>query len=161
MIDKIKEVLRYDPETGIFRWKKPTSNRVREGEEAGTPHPAGYIKIMVFGKRFYAHRLAWMFVYGVEPENEIDHIDGIKTNNRIANLRDVPMSINRQNVRKPRRDNLLTGLLGVSQNKRTGKFTARIQTGGEYIHLGTFSTPEEAHSAYLDAKRTLHAGCTI
>jgi hypothetical protein len=115
----------------------------------------------VLGKRYYAHRLAWLYEYGEFPEKIIDHIDGNRTNNSIHNLRDVSQALNSQNQKEARIDNG-TGYLGVTFDKRprTAKYRARIGITGcaKRICLGYFETPELAHLAYLDAKRKLHPG---
>ena len=87
-----------------------------------------------------------------------DHINGIKTDNRIANLRSVSMTVNLQNMRKANRDSL-SGLLGA--HKKRSHWESRIRVDRKQIHLGIFETPEEAHAAYLAAKRLHHSGCTI
>lgn len=118
----------------------------------------GYIQIHVCGRLYYAHRLAWLNVHGAWPENMIDHIDGVKSNNRIANLRDVTSQTNCQNQHRAHSRNK-TGLLGVQA--RGERFFARILVDGHHTHLGTYDTPEEAHKAYVAEKRKHHAGSTI
>jgi len=105
-----------------------------------------------------ASRLAWLITYGKWPVNEIDHVDGNQQNNRIANLRDVPHRINMQNRKKATRHNKC-GFLGVTAIGR--KWAAKITAGGKLTYIGLYPTPELAHAAYLEAKRQLHAGCTI
>lgn len=95
------------------------------------------------------------------PRFTIDHINGDGSDNRWANLRDVPLFVNQQNMRKPRggqRTNKI-GVLGVTQVGR--RFSARLSVDKRTTYLGTFDTPEEAHAAYLAAKRAHHAGCTV
>lgn len=106
-----------------------------------------------------AHRLAWLYVYGEWPNGDIDHIDGDRLNNRIANLRDVSRRVNLENQRRPKACNK-SGFLGV-KTFRDQRFQARIQVRGVQLHLGTFDTPHEAHAAYVAAKRNLHQGCTL
>lgn len=108
-----------------------------------------------------AHRLVWLHLYGEWPEHGIDHINGRRSDNTAANLRSVPQSENVQNQRKARRDNKSTGLLGVSRPSGRSKYRAQIMAQGRNRYLGYFDTPEEAHAAYLAAKRQLHPGCTI
>ena len=119
--------------------------------------------IRVGGARHYAHRLAWLFATGEWPKETIDHINGDRGDNRIANLRDVPRRINCENQRKARSVNRV-GLLGVSRatGNRPGKpYTAFIGVRGKSVGLGYFPTAELAHEAYLAAKRRLHEGCSI
>jgi HNH endonuclease/AP2 domain len=103
--------------------------------------------------------VAWLIVYGAWPSKNIDHINGVKTDNRIANLRDVSQSINGENRAAPRKSTR-SGFLGVTKDK-DGKFRAQISVGGKNTHLGVFAVAEEAFAAYLSAKRRLHVGCTI
>lgn len=156
--DRLREVLRYDPETGVFTWLVCMSN-ARSGAVAGGVRADGYWRIGVDKIVYLAHRLAWLYVNGEWPSNQIDHIDGSRSNNRINNLRDVSNDVNQQNRRWARSDNISSGLIGVGMKR--GKWRARIQVGGVLRQIGTFDTPEEAHAAYLDAKRRLHVGCTI
>ena len=127
--------------------------------KAGSVNDKGYIVIRCFGRLYHAHRLAWLLTHGAWPAGDIDHINGIRTDNRIANLRDVSRSVNQQNLKTARRDNQ-TGLLGVKKT-RCGTFEARINLNGRYVHLGTFPAAAEAHQAYITAKRKHHEGCTI
>jgi hypothetical protein len=152
--ERLREVLNYDPETGIFTWKiKHLSNK-----QAGTVHEHGYRRIRVDSVLYLAHRLAWMYSFGSFPANEIDHVDGDKLNNRIDNLRDVPRSINAENLRAAKRHSI-SGVLGVI--KLGSRYKARIAVSGKTICLGRYDTEEEAYQAYLKAKREKHVGCTI
>lgn len=156
--DRLKTLLDYDPDTGIFTRKIRTSNRIAVGDVAGCIHSSGYWHIKVDGKMLKGHRLAWLYVYGEWPEHEIDHINGDPSDNRIANLRDITHAHNVQNLRKPRSDNA-SGFLGV--HKVAAGWMVNIQLDKMPMKLGTFDTPEEAHQVYLEAKRILHAACTI
>lgn len=156
-LGRLHEALNYDASTGRFSWASPRIG-MREGSAAGSPHGRGYIAIRLDGRTYLAHRLAWFWVYGEWPALEIDHIDGDRTNNAIANLRDVPRCINSQNKKRANRDSR-TGLLGVCKIARGWK--AQIGANGIHHNLGVFSTPEEAHQAYVEAKRLLHPGYVI
>jgi HNH endonuclease/AP2 domain len=155
--ERLREVLNYDPETGIFTWKLRTSWRVRVGDFAGSQFGKRR-QIGVDGVDHYVHRLAWLYVYGVWPASGIDHMNGDPSDNRICNLREATQAQNMQNLRKADKDSK-TGFLGVSEDKK--KFTARIMANGKKYHLGNFSTPEEAHAAYVQAKRRLHEFNTL
>jgi len=155
---RLKELLSYDPETGNFVRLVSASNSVRVGDIAGTLDSRGYIRINVLYKSYLAHRLAFLYVTGKLPKQQIDHIDGNKVNNIFANLRDVNYSINNQNKRFARSDSK-TGLLGASP--RGNRFVAQIRLNGKNHHIGIYSTAELAHTAYIAAKRRLHPGCTI
>jgi hypothetical protein len=156
----IKATLDYDPDSGVFTWKTSKGFRVK-GNKAGTTCRRGYISIGIGGKIYKAHRLAWFFVHGVWPSGQIDHIDRDKSNNRIANLRDVEQSVNQENRGGPRTDNKL-GTLGVStwHDGRPG-FRAQIKVRGKVRYIGTFDTSEEAHAAYIEAKKNMHAGAVL
>jgi hypothetical protein len=158
--ERLKKLLSYDPDTGVFIWLvRPSHSHVHVGDLAGTKDPSGYIYIKISGKRYFAHRLAWLYVYGEWPRHNIDHKDGIGDNNRIANLRDVTQSINAQNIKKANADSK-TGVLGVTRYKG-GKYRALIMINGRNKHLGLFDTAEQAHNAYLETKRIYHAGFMI
>lgn len=155
---RLKELLSYDAKTGVFYWRFRPRYGIAVGSVAGSTTSDNYTVIRVGGAHYKAHRLAWLYVYGHWPKNDLDHIDGNRLNNRIANLREASRSLNLENQRRARSDNR-TGLLGVS--KRYNGYQARIHVGGVSKHIGLFQTAEAAHAAYLKAKRELHAGCTI
>jgi hypothetical protein len=136
-----------------------TCYKVNVGAIVGSKSSFGYLDIMIDGKSYRLHRLAWLYMHGKWPKGYIDHINGIKDDNRICNLRDVTNSINQQNRNKARTDSKI-GLLGVIKRSRD-RYESRIKVNGESIHLGISNTPEEAHQIYLKAKRQLHEGCTI
>lgn len=152
---RLKEVLRYDKESGVFYWNKKTSGRIVFGAVAGHLSEKGYIRIQVDGVLLMAHRLAWVYEYGKFPSTGIDHINGIRNDNRISNLREANQSQNCQNLRSARSNNK-TGFLGVTYSGRSKKYKAVIGIDGVNKHLGNFSTAEEASQAYIDAKKKLH-----
>lgn len=153
--EQLCEALDYDPESGVFRWK---TGRQRPGAITGTLGRRGYIVVDFRRLKFYAHRLAWLFVYGRWPDGLIDHINGDKTDNRIGNLREASAEVNMQNIRRAYR-NSKSGLLGASF--RNGRWHAKIRVDGVDRLLGKFATAEEAHAAYVTAKRLAHPGCSI
>lgn len=157
--ERMVRFLSYDPATGAFT---SLINRgpIKIGQVVGGVNVQGYIQIQIDGIIYYGHRLAWLYMTGEWPKDTIDHINGVRHDNRFENLRDVEPSGNAQNQRRPRKDNE-TGLLGVSKHSQMDKWVARIKIGSMYQHLGCFDTPEEAHDAYLAAKREHHSTCTI
>jgi len=154
---ELMQALSYDIETGVFRWRVP-SRRVSVGDVAGCVDN-GYVRIKVKQRAYRAHRIAWLFVHGEWPSDDIDHINGDRSDNRIANLRDVPRAINCQNLRRARRDNKSSGLLGVTRDR--GMWLAQISVGGRNRLVGRFSDANQAHAAYVAAKRQQHPGCTL
>lgn len=163
-LSRLRELLDYDPLTGIFTRKVRTAQRHQVGDRAdfiiSSGNQAGYYRVSIDSRRYMAHRLAWFYVYGVWPAEDIDHRDADRGNNRIDNLRDVSNAVNMENVRKPRTGNKC-GLLGVVYHAPTDQWRARIQTKGKGQHIGLYATPEEAHDAYVSAKRKIHEGCTL
>lgn len=160
LLSRLRALLRYEPETGAFVWiaqPGPSARRAVIGERAGTPNQ-GYTSIKIDGKQHKAHRLAVLFTTGKWPVGSVDHINGIKSDNRLCNLRDVVHRVNCQNQIRCHKNNG-TGILGVSK-KRNG-FQARIRVNGRPTHLGSFKTAEMAREAYLQAKREHHAGNTL
>lgn len=156
---RLRELLHYNPDSGLFTWVVSTTRRIRVGAIAGTLVKEGYVSIGVDRDLHRAHRLAWLYVYGEWPKHDIDHINGNRSDNRIANLRDVTRTVNLQNLRLAHKDKQSNAPLGVYTDKK--KWAAAIRVNGERVRLGNFNTPEEAHAAYLEAKRKHHEGCTI
>lgn len=154
-IDEMKKTFIFI--NGNFYWK---SDDIEVLKKAGWISPDGRKYLHFKGQNYMAHRVAWAFHYGQQPDEDIDHIDGNPSNNQLNNLRSVKHIHNQQNLRKARKDNK-TGYLGVAIHKASGKFSAQIWVNKKKKHLGLFKTAEEAHKAYLDAKRKYHVGCTI
>jgi hypothetical protein len=145
---RLKELVEYDALTGVFTAKHSVGN-VKAGSKRENKDAVGYLRFSVDRVQRLSHVLAWVYVYGEQPDGCIDHINGIKDDNRIANLRDTDASTNSHN--KP-----MTSCAGVSKKRKL--FRAKIGINGTVKHLGYFSTPEEAHSAYAKAKRSLFEG---
>ena len=142
---QLKEVLEYNPDTGLFTWKKTFRNRVVVGSVAGCKNK-GYIVIKINRKRHLAHRLAYLYMAGKFPENLIDHINHIRDDNRWTNLRDATTSQNQAN--RVKQKNNTSGYKGVRWNKTTKKWCARIRYMNKDIHIGVYTTPQEASEAY-------------
>jgi hypothetical protein len=136
---QLKWLFWYDPKSGIFRWRHPKSHRNHPWDEAGAID-GGYRRITIGHKRFFAHRLAWVYMTGQEPFKQIDHIDGDKLNNRWCNLREATNKENGENKKTPK--NNTTGVLGVSQ--RGARFEARIRHWGVCYYSKRFETLQEA-----------------
>lgn len=155
---ELKERFNYDPETGIFTHKR--SKGTLNGKPSGSFHKSTGYHHHVIDKKFYGtHRMAWIYMYGEVP-NVVDHINGIRNDNRISNLRNVNSQINSQNLKGPGKNNT-TGFLGVSYCKITKKFRATIKINKKNKYLGLFSCKEKAHHAYLKAKAEFHEGYIV
>jgi hypothetical protein len=155
--ERLREWLNYDPKTGIFTWRIRKSYRIQVGQAAGHIAEDGYVTIRVNGRSLKAHRIAWLFVTGEWPREEVGHKNWVLSDNRFENLEPRTRAEVMQSQRSAHKENA-TELLGVSQ---FGKgFRSQIKVDGNTIYLGYFRTAEEAHSAYINAKRKLHAGCT-
>ena len=155
----LRSVLDYDPATGIFTWKVRTSTSVKVGDVAGCPNGDGYLQIGLQNRLYQAHRLAWLYVYGEWPKDQLDHTNRIRTDNRISNLREVTNKQNGQNASK-RRDNT-SGHPGVCWHKRDSKWRATIKHNQKKIHLGYFENLEDAVAARKAAEKLYWADTQI
>jgi len=150
--DRLHEVLDYDPDSGEFVWRERLNKNGRRNRfsntVAGTLGSEGYIHIRIDGKIYKAHRLAWLSVYGYFPEYQIDHINQIRNDNEIKNLREVTRFCNMQNQKV--NINNASGVTGVTWNKQRNKWRAHIRKNKKFIHLGRFSN-------LLDAAKVRYA----
>jgi hypothetical protein len=144
----LRRLLQYDPESGHFTWKVNSGGPKRAGTLAGVNNRLGYRVIRINQKLMYAHRLAWIWMTGAEAPEEIDHINGDKSDNSWANLRAVNRSENMLNTFRAWKHNKSTGILGVSRTKTGAPFRATLRNK----HLGQFDTAEQAKAAYEKAK---------
>ena len=147
--DIVGDLLRYDSETGDLFWKVNRTNRVFAGDIAGRVHALGYKTVTIMGKFFYAHQIAWLLHYGELPDGEIDHINRVRHDNRLCNLREVSTSENVANGNMRR--NNKSGYRGVFWRSQVQKWQAKIDCNGRRYHLGTFNTAKEAFVAYQNA----------
>jgi hypothetical protein len=145
----LRELLKYDPNTGVFTWR--TNEKVsksRRGKVAGTLHHSGYIEILVNRTIYQAHRIAWLMAERTDPGDlQIDHINGIRDDNRRENLRLVTHSENQHNQRRAK---------GYYFYKQLNKWRAKIKLNGKEHHLGYYQTESEARDAYIQAKAKFH-----
>jgi len=141
---RLKDLLHYDPSTGIFTWLQSTNRKIKLGDIAGSLGPQGYIRIRFDGTYYQAHRLAFLYMTGRWPNEMIDHIDTVKHNNKWENLREATRQENGYN-RSHQRDNKL-GVKGVHIHQ--GKYLAQICIDGHPRYLGSYKTLEEAKYAY-------------
>ncbi|MBY4947045.1 HNH endonuclease [Cupriavidus respiraculi] len=149
-VEDVRALLHYDADTGEFTWV--SGHKV--GLPAGTSHGRGYLSIGVKGRRYLAHRLAWFYVHGRWPAAHIDHQNGDRSDNRLANLRECDNTENQQNRAKQRTNT--SGATGVSWHRKMAKWQAKITVKGKRLWLGAFATIDEARSAYLEAKAKFH-----
>lgn len=161
----VRQLLDYDSETGIFTWRhRPASmfgsadraamwNTRYAGKVAGAPMTIGYRQISIRKKNYLAHRLAWLHVHGEWPSEQIDHVNGDRSDNRLANLRSASIAENRQNQTSKRGS---SRYIGVSWNARSLMWQAHIAVDGRSHYLGLFDSEEAAHAAYLEAKLHFH-----
>mgnify|MGYP001616455838 FL=1 len=162
--ERLRELCHYDYETGVF-WKLPATtarlNCAAMCRKLGCLNiTSGYVVVGVNKEQFYAHRLAWLYMTGEWPKDQIDHKNGNRADNKFDNLRDATDGQNKQNRQRAQVDNKC-GFLGVHWNKQANKWQSELKTAGKKMYLGQFSNPEYASDAYLKAKRLKHSYCTI
>lgn len=151
---RLKQFLNYTPETGIFVWVDTFNAYAVKDDIAGRLTPYGYLTIYIEGKPYYAHRLAWLYVYGEWPPDQIDHIDRVKNNNQIANLRIATRQQNARNADK--RKSFTSPYKGVHWNKEKRKWKAQIRDGKAQKHLGYFKYELQAACAYQNKANCLY-----
>ena len=167
----LRECLDYDPETGVFTWKErprehfkaekgwKLTNTQRAGKLAGSFTSHGYWRITFTrgGKsviHIRAHRVAWAIMYGVWPEGDIDHINGLITDNRLCNLREATRSENARNMKLHQRNT--SGVKGVSWHNSTRKWAAGLMHNGKHLHFGLFTHKSEAEEVVRVARMRIH-----
>ncbi len=154
-LQRVRELLAYDPGTGHLTWLVPRRGVVREGSIAGSVSARGYRSVKVDGALHSAHRLVWFHVHGRWPANQLDHVNGIRDDNRIANLRECTARENMQNLAL--RSNNRSGHPGVFWHAARRKWLVLIRVEGQRRYLGYFADPSDAAAAYTTAKAALHA----
>ncbi len=152
---RLKEVLWYDPSSGMWTWLVRLSDKIQIGDDAGYVHKTlGYRYIRIDGKMYRAARLAFLYMTGEWPEHHVDHINGKRHDDVWENLREATRSENQCN--QARRVSNHSGFKGVDWHKKAKKYRARIVKAGTSVHLGLFDSPQDAHAAYLSAAARLH-----
>ena len=147
----INKYLRYYPDTGLFTWRISPNQGILPGSVAGSLTKDGYVEIRFKRKKYKAHRLAWFVTYKKWPVGHIDHINGVKKDNRLVNLRDSNYTENQAN--RGKQLNNTSGYKGVYKHSKSNKWEAKIGVSGRSKYLGLFDTPEEAHEAYKKAAK--------
>lgn len=142
---QIKELFHYDPETGVFLWKVALSKKVKPLSAAGCLNGAGYVQIGFYKQLQLAHRLAWIYMIGKWPNHEVDHIDGVRTNNSWSNLREATPKQNRENLPLSKKNT--SGFRGVTWHKKAKKWCAQVTHNYKGFYIGLFDTAEEAAKA--------------
>ena len=159
--ERLRGLLSYDQATGVFTWREKPSPRIHAGAVAGTVMSHGYRHIKIGDRYYKAHRLAWLYVVGSWPQAHIDHRNCHRDDNRFDNLREASRAINSQNRRNASRGKRSCNLLGAYLDRNSGRWNSKLRVNGRVRFLGCFATAEEAHEAYVAAKRIHHPGCTI
>ena len=149
--EQVRLELNYDPETGIFTRKTP-SKKYKIGEIVGC-NSNKYIYVRCNKKQHYAHRLAWLYMYGYWPKI-VDHINGNTEDNRICNLREATLSQNQHNSTIPK--NNTSGVKGIYFNKESQKWMARVYLNNKCIYLGIFQNIEDAQKTIVNARKQYH-----
>lgn len=166
-VEELRKLISYDPKTGSLYWRardidsfpcertgKSWNARWAGSKAINAPHCLGYLAGAIRYKKFLAHRVAWAMHYGYWPENQIDHINGIKTDNRICNLREATACENMRNAGQKARNT--SGYKGVTWDKSKSKWQAAIRYEGKSKFLGRFDDPEAAYAAYCSAAHKYH-----
>jgi HNH endonuclease len=154
--EQLRALFDYNSETGDFKWRASNGRRIRAGERAGSLHTNGYLTCKMSGQTYLVHRLIWMHVHGVWPD-VIDHINGVRSDNRLLNLRSVNTKNNVQNRLNASKNNA-SGLPGAHWIPARGKWSSILYYDGKQHRLGYFETAIEASAAYLKEKRLRHPG---
>jgi hypothetical protein len=155
-VEVIRKLLSYNPDNGEFRWLPRTDRcHAPAGAIAGGDHNLKYRQISIFNVRYYSHRLAWKYVYGVDPPDQIDHINNDPSDNRISNLRVSDQSQNLANKRRKSTAKYPKGVSAISQKRGTW-YAVHAGYRGKAIFVGHFPTVEEASAAYIAKAREIH-----
>jgi hypothetical protein len=151
--EDLMDRLEYDQETGDFTYAK-SYFKCKKGNKAGHPNRDGYLVIMIARRYYKCHRLAWLYVHGEWPSKDLDHINGIRSDNRITNLREATRNQNGHN-RKLQKNNIC-GVKGVNYRESRNRWVTRVRFNNKVYHIGTFKTLEEAKSKREEKAKELH-----
>ena len=157
--EMLREILHYDTDTGVFTWKVSLSSTGLANSEAGCRVSDGYLRIRVHKVLYLAHRLAWLYHFGEWPKDQIDHVNRVRSDNRISNLRNATDKQNRQNMSLA--VNNTTGHTGITWHKPAGKWQARIKHNRKHFHLGLFDDLEDAVAARKAAEKLYWADTNL
>lgn len=153
--ERISKMFRYDPETGDIWWIESGKGKIKK-KPAGTVVSNGYKAVMIDGDRYYCHRIAWVLTHGLWPEDQLDHINGVKTDNRLVNLRPATNLQNGRNFKV--KANNTSGTTGIVWCNQTKKWRALIKNNGKTIHLGRFVDKVDAINARKSAESSYWDG---
>lgn len=151
-LDRLREVLSYAPDTGLFTWRVALRRSVVRGTTAGSPDHDGYTLIRIDGTAYKAHRLAWFYTLGDWPLGPLDHVNGSRSDNRIENLREATIRQNAFNMKARG----ASSWKGVAWNSKDKRWFAQIRIDGKKVHIGSFRDEREAAEAYLFAALEHH-----
>ncbi len=156
--EKVNRLFKYDQSTGFLFWRINFSKKIRAGCKAGYLNSCGHLRLKLYGKQFYIHRIIWLMNYGYLPENFIDHIDKDKTNNKLNNLREVSFQCNLRN--KGNQNNNTSGVKGVTWHERDKRWRVAIGLNNKKYKLGSFKDFDEAVCFRLAVEQCLNwSGC--
>ena len=159
-VERARELLDYNPKTGILTWKADRGGGIHKGDIIEGISNRGYKVVRIDGVRYQAHRLAWLIHSGTFPQGQIDHINGVKTDNRLSNIRDVSHRENTQN-RAIHRKGKLTGATLDKRGNRRKCWISQAKVNRKTVFIGMFFTKEEAHEAYMNFITNLNEPHTI
>ena len=151
----LRHLLDYSPDTGELTWRAKPSRGVKIGRQAGTPTSEGYLALQINKKKMYAHRAIWLHVHGVWPPEEIDHINHIRNDNRLCNLRLANRLENSHNTRKHAKS--VSGHKGVAWHSRNKKWQVQMRFCNKTYYIGQFLDLQDASQARFQAETTLYA----
>lgn len=152
--ERLEYLLKYNPKTGKFTWKNPTSNKIKKGSKAGTLNEDGYIIIRLDGKNYRAHRLAYFYVTRTWPTEIIDHKNTIRHDNSWLNLRHISIANNNKNTSTPITNT--SGIKGVYWCKTSNRWIAQIYRNSKRVYLGSFTEIDKAQLTIQQARQQFH-----